>query len=338
MSVSALASVPSQRPLPDDLETARGVIVAEAAGLQALADLLDDSFVQAVAVIDRMRQARRGRLIIAGIGKSGHVGRKISATLASTGTPSYYVHPGEASHGDLGMITEDDIVIMISNSGEVAEQGDLIAYVKRFGIPLIGITRAPGSTLGKASDILLRLPQVPEAGPNGLAPTTSTTMTMALGDALAMALLRRSGLTPEQFKVFHPGGKLGRQLLQVRDLMLLPDRVPLVPPDMTMDAAIVCLTEKNVGSVIVVDGSGALLGIVTDGDLKRHMGPDLLTKRVSEVMTQGPQTISSDLLAAAAMNQMVDRSGGVITALVVIEEGRVAGLIRLQDCLQAGLA
>lgn len=323
----------------DDLSTARRVIDVEIAGLQALQTALDDSFVKAVDAIDRMRARREGRLIVAGIGKSGHVAKKIVATLASTGTPSHFVHAGEASHGDLGMVTEDDVVLLISNSGGSPELADLIAYTRRFGITLIAMTSNPESPLAQHADILLRLPRAPEACPNGLAPTTSTTMTMALGDALAVALLERRGLTPEQFGVFHPGGKLGQRLVSVADIMHKRDGLPTVPETATMEAAVLALTEKNLGCTLVMTASGNLAGIITDGDLKRHMSPDLLKKPAREIMTPHPRTISETALAVEAVNVMTGTPGKYLTSLIVVDkDGRLSGLIRLQDCLQKGVA
>lgn len=327
---------------PDDAGTALAAglrtIEAEIAGLQALAAALDERFVRAVQIVDAMKTHPGARLIVAGIGKSGHVARKIAATLASTGTPSFFIHPGEASHGDLGMITARDVVLMLSNSGENPELSDLIHHTRRFGLSLIAITSRPASALGRTADVCLTLPPVPEACPNGLAPTTSTTMMMALGDALAVALLERMGLTPEQFKTFHPGGRLGQKLVRVRALMHPYDSLPLVPHSATMDRAILTLSEKNLGCVLVVDGDGALKGIVTDGDLKRHMAPDLLGKPVESVMSRDPRTIDADALGAEALNAMTRTPGHYLTSLVVTDGGKLAGLIRLQDCLQAGLA
>ncbi len=326
-------------PAPSDLEQARKAIETEIDGLKALAASLDQSFVEACETIQTMKDVGRGRLIIAGIGKSGHVARKIAATLASTATPSYYIHPGEASHGDLGMITEHDVIIMLSNSGENAELSDMIAYAKRFEIPLIAITSNPDSTLGKHADIPLILPRAPEACPNGLAPTTSTTMMLALGDALAVSLLARAGLTAEEFRVWHPGGKLGSKLRHVSDLMIKAADVAMVSPDTTMDKALIALTEKNLGSVVVVDAQQKLLGIITDGDLKRHMSPDLLSRAVKDIMTAGPRTIAPDALAADAMAIMLNAGGTPITSLIVADaQGCVSGLIRVQELLRAGIA
>ncbi len=323
-----------------DLSNALHVLETEADGLLKLAKSIDGSFSDAVDVIHNMKQSedRRGRLIIAGIGKSGHVARKIAATLASTGTPSYFVHPGEASHGDLGMITDHDIVLMLSNSGENSELSDLIHYTRRYSIHLIAMTGNKDSTLAKHADIRLLLPEAPEACPNGLAPTTSTTMMMALGDALAVALLERMGLTKEQYKVFHPGGKLGQKLMKVSELMISYDGLPIVLPNAKMDEVILVLTEKNLGSVLVVENGAELKGIITDGDLKRHMAPDLLQKSVTDVMTGAPKSIESDALAVEALDMMTKTPGRYLTSLIVLDNGKLAGMIRLQDCLQAGIA
>ena len=331
-----------------DIEIARRVLETEAAGVSALAASLDGSFSEAVSAIYNLRSRDRpgrsiitGRLIVAGIGKSGHVARKIVATLASTGTPSHFVHPGEASHGDLGMVTEDDIVLLLSNSGESPELTDMIHYTRRFGIKLIAMTSNPEGALAKHADIVLKLPKVPEACPNGLAPTTSTTMMLALGDALAVALLERMGLTAEQFKVFHPGGKLGQKLLKVSELMHPFENLPLADEGAKMSEAIIVMTEKNVGCVLVVSGKDrrALKGIITEGDIRRHMAPDLLEKSVAKIMTAGPRTISDDALAVEAVNIMTRTPGKYVTSLIVVDaQGRLNGLIRLQDCLQAGVA
>lgn len=322
----------------DDLATARRVLSVEIDGLKALSAALDDRFEKAVETIEQMKSTGTGRLIVAGIGKSGHVSRKMAATFASTGTPAYFIHPGEASHGDLGMITANDVVLLLSNSGKNAELMDLIDYTRRFHIPLIAITSDPQSPLGQYADIPLILPSSPEACPNGLAPTTSTTMMLALGDALAVALLDRMGLTAEQFRVFHPGGKLGQKLRKVSDLMYRDDELPVVPPGTTMDRALLILTEKNLGSVIVANADRKLLGIITDGDLKRHMGPDLLQKDVAHIMTANPRTIKPSALAAEALDIMVNAGKTPITTLIVAEDGQVSGLIRIQELLRAGLA
>ncbi len=324
-----------------DLQSAARVLETEALGLQRLAAALDNRFSEAVEAVHSMkiREGASGRLIISGMGKSGHIAHKLAATMSSTGTPSFFVHPGEASHGDLGMITKDDVVLMLSNSGENSELSDLIHYTRRYGLTLIAMTSNEESTLAKHADIKLILPKVPEACPNGLAPTTSTTMMIALGDALAVALLERKGLTPEQYKVFHPGGKLGQMLMSVADVMHGLDDLPLALRSAKMDEAILVLTEKNLGAVIIVDGDKNLQGIVTDGDLKRHMSPDLLQKPVTEIMSASPRTIAANSLAVEAVNVMTRTPGQYLTSLIVVDEaGKLAGLIRLQDCLQAGLS
>ncbi len=321
-----------------DLESGIRTIITEMEGLKALADSLDDNFTKAIKAIHEMKTERRARLIVAGIGKSGHVGKKMTATLASTGTPSHFVHPGEASHGDLGMVMEGDVVLMLSYSGENAELSDLIHYTRRFGIKLIAITSKPESTLAKHADILLLLPRAPEACPNGLAPTTSTTMMMAMGDAIAIALLEKIGMTPEQFRVFHPGGKLGQKLLTVADIMHKKDALPTAPESTTMDKVILQLTEKNLGCVLIMEND-KLKGIVTDGDLKRHMAADLLQKPASAIMSRNPKTIQDNALAAEALNIMTKTPGQYLTSLVVTDDkGGFKGLIRLQDCLQRGVA
>ncbi|MGQ0527342.1 MAG: KpsF/GutQ family sugar-phosphate isomerase [Alphaproteobacteria bacterium] len=323
-----------------DIAGALEVLRTEIKGLEELAKTLDGNFTLAVEAIDSMKQKKSGRLIVAGIGKSGHVGRKIAATLASTGTPAYYVHPGEASHGDLGMIGNDDIVVLFSNSGENAELSDLIHYTRRYSIKLVAVTAKPQSTLAKHADIVLLLPTVPEACPNGLAPTTSTTMMMALGDALAVALLHRSNLTPEQFHAFHPGGKLGQRLMKVSDLMIKFDDLPLIDESANMKDALLVLTGENLGAVIVVGKDKNLKGIITDGDLKRHLQKDdtnFLQTSVGDIMTKQPKTVDAAALGVEAVNLMTKSKGVYLTSLIVLENGKLAGMIRLQDCLQAGL-
>jgi arabinose-5-phosphate isomerase len=249
------------------------------------------------------------------------------------------VHPGEASHGDLGMITRDDVVLMLSNSGENSELSDLIHYTRRYGMTLIAMTSNPDSTLGRHADIGLWLPKTPEACPNGLAPTTSTTMMMAYGDALAVALLERMGLTKEQYKVFHPGGKLGQRLMKVSELMIGRDDMPVAAATAKMDEALLLLTGKNMGAVVIVDDAGNVAGIITDGDLKRHMSVGLLQENVTKIMTPNPKSIAMDCLAAEALDIMTKKPGQYITSLIVTDKnGNLAGLIRLQDCIQAGLA
>lgn len=335
-----LAQKNSQNHCANYLDIARQALEIEIEGMRALQDSLDTRFAEAVDTIEQMKKDGKGRLIITGMGKSGHVGRKMAATFASTGTPSLFVHPGEASHGDLGMITNDDVVIAISYSGGASELSDIIAYTRRFSIPLIAMTSNPESPLGAHSDICLQLPRTAEACPNGLAPTTSTTCTMALGDALAVTVLKNMNLTAEQFKVFHPGGKLGQKLMKISDVMDKYDDLPIVSPETTMDQALLVMTEKNLGCLLVTDkdGSKTLKGIITDGDLKRHMGQDLLSKPASQIMTTGPKTIKGTALAAEAVEAMTSGFKQPITSLVVLDDQHeISGLIRMQTCLQLGV-
>jgi len=315
-----------------DLDVARRVIRAEIDGLEDLSEALDARFEDAVGVC----VAVQGRIIVTGIGKSGHVGRKIAATLASTGTPAQFVHPVEASHGDLGMIGSDDAILALSNSGETAELADIVAYSRRFEIPLIAITGGSRSTLAEAADVVLLLPSAAEACPMGLAPTTSATMMMTLGDALAIALLERKGFSSADFQLFHPGGRLGRRLLRVRDIMHMGDEIPLVSPDARMSDAILVMTAKSFGCVGACDSGGRLIGVITDGDLRRHMGAELLERSVAEVMHRKPKTISSAALAADALGLM---NRFAITALFVSDEDRrPIGFLHMHDCLRAGVA
>jgi arabinose-5-phosphate isomerase len=314
-----------------DVDAGRRVLEAEIVGLQALADSLDGAFVAAIEMLARVK----GRVIVTGMGKSGHIARKIAATLASTGTPAMFVHPGEASHGDLGMIAEGDAVLALSNSGDTAELGDILAYTRRFRIPLVAMTRRAVSSLADAADIPLVVPQSAEACPMGLAPTTSTTMMLALGDAIAVALLERKGFSSEDFQALHPGGQLGRQLLRVADVMHAGEAVPLVAAGSAMSDAILVMTAKSFGCAGVVDSHGKLVGIVTDGDLRRHMGSALLAERVDDVMTPTPKTIRPQALAAEAVGQM---NAQAITSLFVVDETwRPLGILHIHDCLRAGV-
>ena len=311
----------------DFLTTARKVIGIEAEGLRALSDTLDGAFVEAVEVILRAK----GRVIVSGMGKSGHIARKIAATLASTGTPAQFVHPAEASHGDLGMVTENDVALVLSNSGETPELSDIIAHTRRFRIPLIGVASRPESTLLTQADVAIVLPRTAEACGTGVVPTTSTTMTLALGDALAVALMEHRAFTPEHFRVFHPGGKLGAKLSKVGDLMHRD--LPLVSEETPMPEALLAISQKGFGVVGVTDPSGALVGIITDGDLRRHMD-GLLGHSAAEVMTRAPRTIRPAELAEAAVAEMNSRK---ITCLFVVEEGRPVGILHIHDCLRAGV-
>lgn len=308
------------------------VLRLEAAALVQLAESLDRRFAAAVELL----AGAAGRVIVTGIGKSGHVARKIAATLASTGTPALFLHPSEASHGDLGMVARDDVILALSNSGGTAELADTVAYAKRFSLPLIAITSRAPSPLADQSDVVLLLPNAAEACPMGLAPTTSTTLMLALGDALAVALLERRGFSAEQFRVFHPGGALGRRLVKVGDIMHGGDAIPLIAPEAAMSEALLVITAKGFGCVGVVDPRGRLAGIVTDGDLRRHMAPDLLARTAGAIMTPSPLTIRAGALAVEALKVMNDRQ---ITGLFVTDDaGRPVGFIHMHDCLRAGIA
>lgn len=313
----------------DAVAVGQRVLIGEADALKALADTLGEPFIRAVETLF----AAKGRVVCTGIGKSGHVARKIAATLASTGAPAMFVHAAEASHGDLGMIGQDDVVLALSKSGEARELSDTLAYAKRFSIPLIAITAVADSQLGRAADILLLLPDAPEATAEVNAPTTSTTLQMALGDALAVALLERRGFTASDFRVFHPGGKLGAMLRTVGDLMHGDQELPLVAADAAMPAALLVMSEKRFGAAGVLDGEGRLIGLITDGDLRRHMD-GLLDHRADQVMTQAPLTLGPNALAAEALKIMNERR---ITVLFVVEGQRPVGILHVHDLLRAGV-
>ena len=313
-----------------ELHAARRVLRLEAQGIEALAAGLDDVFCR---MLDRL-EAVDGRVIVTGMGKSGHIARKIAATFASTGTPAQYVHPGEASHGDLGMITRRDAVLAFSNSGATTELADLVAYTARMSIPLLGVTGRSPSPLAEAATVTFVLPQVAEGCPMGLAPTTSTAMMLALGDALAVALLERKGFSVEDFQRLHPGGALGLRLTRVRDVMHGGDDMPLVGPDTPMSDVLVTITSKSFGCAGVCDGEGSLVGIITDGDLRRKMNPDLLSEPAHAVMTPRPKTIRPAALAAEALAVMNENA---ITSLFVVENSAPLGIIHVHDCLRAGL-
>lgn len=317
-----------------DIASAKHTIEKEIEALKMMEGEFDESLTQALDLL----QNTKGRVIVTGMGKSGHIGRKIAATLASTGTPSFFVHPGEASHGDLGMLTSDDTVIAISNGGESRELSDILIYSKRFGIPLIAITKNPQSSLGKAGDIILRLPDDGEACPLGLAPTSSTTATLVLGDVLAIALMERKGFSKTDYKQRHPGGKLGAILQKVSDLMHSGNEMPLVSEDTVLQDALVVMTAKMLGCVGVIDHNGSLKGIITDGDLRRWLSPDLLQKKVSEVMTKNPKTIGPDELAAEALNIMNNTGKGITQLFVVQDDNKPIGVIHIHDCLRVGVA
>ena len=315
----------------DDLAAARRVVGQESRALARLAEALTGNFVDATELL----AATQGRIVLSGMGKSGHIANKIAATFASTGAPALFVHPAEASHGDLGMITEADTLLMLSNSGETPELADLVNYATRFSIALVAVVGRAPSTLADAASVALVLPDEPEAGTLGLAPTTSTIMMLALGDALAVALLERKGLTAEDFKLYHPGGKLGRRLVRVADIMHAGEDLPLVPANSSMAEALIVMTAKRLGCVGATDAQGALAGIVTDGDLRRHMNADLLQRPVSDVMTSDPVTIHAGALGAEAVHLMNECQ---ITSLFVVEARRPVGVVHIHDCLRAGLA
>lgn len=310
------------------IDTARRVIATEARALDLLAESLGPALTEAVEVI----LAARGRVIVSGMGKSGHIARKIAATLASTGTPAQFVHPAEASHGDLGMVTEGDVALVISNSGETAEIADIVAHTRRFSIPLIGVAGRAGSTLLRQADVALLLPPAEEACGSGIVPTTSTTMTLALGDAIAIALMEHRHFTPDHFRTFHPGGKLGARLSRVGDLMHA--EMPLVPEEAPMSEAILAISRMGFGVTGVTDGEGRLSGIITDGDLRRHM-QGLLDRDARAVMTRNPRTIRPDQLAEAALAEMQARK---ITSLFAVDGAhRPVGILHIHDCLRAGM-
>ena len=319
----------------DDVAVGREVLEAERRGLGALSASLDGHFSRAVSLLGDIA----GRVVVTGMGKSGHIAHKIAATFASTGTPALFVHPAEASHGDLGMLLAQDAVLALSNSGETAELADIVAHARRFGLPLIAITGNEGSALALAADVLLLLPPSPEACSITMAPTTSSTMQLALGDALAVALLRRRDFSASDFHVFHPGGRLGARLRHVRDVMHGPDVLPLVPPSMAMREALLVMTERGFGCLGAVE-AGRLVGIVTDGDLRRAIGRggDLLAKIVGEVMTPAPLSIGADALAAEALHVMNVRGRPVTSLFVVDAEGAPVGLLHVHDLLRAGIA
>jgi len=314
-----------------DIDAAQRVFRLEADALRVMGESLDARFVAAVDIVDRAQ----GRAVVTGMGKSGHIARKISSTLSSTGTPSFYVHPGEASHGDLGMIARDDVVIALSNSGETPELSDVINYCRRFNVPLIAITGRAGSSLADNADCTLLLPAIAEACPMGLAPTTSTTAMLAAGDALAIALLDRRGFTAEDFQVLHPGGQLGQNLLRVGDLMHAEEALPLLAASASVGDAILEMTNKGFGCAGVIDDQGRLTGIITDGDLRRHMSDTLLQLTCGHVMTADPKTIRAQALASEALGLM---NASQITSLFVAEDRHPVGILHIHDCLRAGIA
>jgi arabinose-5-phosphate isomerase len=324
------STAPTTAKPADPIVAARRVFQIAADGIQALSASLGSEFIAAIETLGTVK----GRIIVSGMGKSAHVARKMAATMASTGTPAHFVHAAEASHGDLGMIASDDAVIALSNSGETPELTDLIEYTRRFGIKLIAITSKRHSSLGSAADITLALPPTPEACPLGLAPTTSTTLMISLGDALAVALMERRGFTADEYKVFHPGGKLGRRLLKVKDLMHGTGELPLVNPASSMPDTILVMTQKTFGIAgVVVDGK--LAGVVTDGDLRRHMQNGLLDKTAADIMTKKPRTTDGNMMAQEALRLMNEWK---VACLFVVDDGAPVGIVRLHDILRAGVA
>jgi arabinose-5-phosphate isomerase len=332
---AAAISVPDVPAQPaGDLAAARRVLDYAGEAIAALGQSLNGDFSRAVDALLNTE----GRVIVSGMGKSGHIARKIAATLASTGTPAQFVHPAEASHGDLGAVTRSDAIVLLSNTGETEEISHLIAFAKRFSIPLIGIASRADSTLLRAADIALLLPRSREACPMGLAPTTSTTLMLALGDALAVALMERRGFTPDQYRELHPGGSLGKALLRVCDIMHADEEMPLVAMDAGMSEALLAMTGRRFGCVGAVDGAGSLVGIFTDGDLRRHMDRKLFDRTLGEVMTHEPKVVAPHQLAVEALALMNEKK---ITVLFVVDPDdalrRPMGILHLHDCLQAGV-
>ena len=318
------------------IATGQRVIADEAAALAALGDSLGDSFAQAIDLI----LGAKGRVIVSGMGKSGHIARKIAATFASTGTPAHFVHPAEASHGDMGMLANGDVVLVLSNSGETPELADVVAHTRRFQIPLIGVASRAESTLIRQADVKIILPQMGEACGTNVVPTNSTTMTLALGDAMAIALMEYRDFTPANFRDFHPGGKLGARLSKVRDLMHSGDTLPLAGVKTPMSDTLLTISQKGFGMVGVLNDDHKLAGIVTDGDLRRNM-VGLLDKTAGDVMTPNPETIAPDALAEEAVAIMNGSHGRKMTCLLVVDPSRpgdVIGIIHIHDCLRAGVA
>ena len=322
-------------PAKSSVKAALRTLEIETEGLRALIDCVAGPLAEPIAAAVETLKNARGRVIVTGIGKSGHVGQKLAATFASTGTPAFFVHPSEASHGDLGMITRDDVILALSWSGETGELKNILTFSRRFAVPLIALTSRSDSALGRAADVILELPRVKEACPHGLAPTTSTTIQLALGDALAIALLEAKGFTAHDFKVFHPGGSLGAQLKFVSDVMHKADMLPLAPEATPMSDAIVIMTQRSFGCLGVVDTKGRLVGIITDGDLRRHMNRNLMTARVGEIMTRKPKTIKPDAMASSALELL---NSSRITALFVVERSKPVGIVHVHDLLRLGVA
>src|SRR5882757_8684828 len=329
-----MAKSPGTGPANAAVQSALRTLDAEGSGIAAITAALQSDLGGPFGEASEVIRNAKGRLIVTGLGKSGHIARKIAATFASTGTPAFFVHAAEASHGDLGMITPDDVILALSWSGEQPEMKNLVTYAKRFRIAVIAMTAERESTLAAAADVVLTLPKAREACPHNLAPTTSSLMMLALGDALAIALLEGRGFTSTDFSVLHPGGKLGAMLKYTRDLMHAGDAVPLKPLGTRMSDALVEMSSKGFGCVGITDARGAIVGIVTDGDLRRHMRPNLMTAFVDDVMTKNPMTISRDLLASEALEIL---NSSKITALIVTDASKPVGIVHLHDILRAGV-
>jgi arabinose-5-phosphate isomerase len=323
------------RPAGPALSAAIRTLGVERAGLLALEHALHNGMGDAFEKACSLIQAAKGRVIVTGMGKSGHIGTKIAATLASTGTPAFFVHPAEASHGDLGMITRDDVVLALSWSGETAELKNIVFYSRRRLVPMIAVTAGASSTLASSADVALILPRVEEACPHGLAPTSSAMIQLALGDALAIALLEGRGFSKSDFLMFHPGGSLGANLMHVRDVMHSGDRLPVAPLGTPMNEALMLITQKGFGCLGVVDGKGRLAGIITDGDLRRHLTSDLFSRSVEDVMTPDPKTIAPDALVASALEIL---NSAAILALLVVADRKPVGIVHMHDLLRIGAA
>ena len=325
----------SARAISQILDSAHKTLMTEIDGLKALEHALSGSLGDAFRAALELVSAAHGRVVVTGMGKSGHIGHKIAATLASTGTPAFFVHPAEASHGDLGMVTPDDVILALSWSGETAELQSTVFYSRRFRVPMIAMTSRSSSTLAKASDVALVLPKIDEACPHGLAPTTSSIIQLALGDALAIALLESRGFSADDFRAFHPGGSLGASLMRVGEIMHSENEMPLVESASPMQAAIAEISQKNFGCVGIVDTGNRLLGIITDGDIRRRLGDDLMSRTVDDVMTRNPKTVQPETLLASALEHL---NSAAITALFVVQNEKPVGIIHMHDLLRVGAA
>lgn len=348
--VSLPANNPNNVPLPDnDIEvtstykrqmnaSARRTLMSEQAGISLLAEAFENGLGEAFPIAVHLMQNATGRIIVTGVGKSGHIGNKIAATLASTGTPSFFIHAAEAGHGDLGMITRNDVVIALSWSGESSELYSIVNYAGRFQIPLIAITAKTASSLGRASSVVLELPRAIEACPHNLAPTTSTMMQLAIGDALAIGLLEAKGFSANDFGLFHPGGQLGARLKKIGEVMHLGSSMPLTNEDMPMSEAIILMSQRGFGCLGICDKDKRLIGIITDGDLRRHMSDNLLEMKTGDVMTLNPVTVGPDKLASATLDIMNSSGAGGITSIFVVHDDKPVGIVNVHDLLRMGVA